>query len=463
MTGTATLDEVLERLRSWAEENNRPAPRRSGTNWSACCPAHDDHRPSLSVGPGDQHPFVLHCHAGCEPGEVMEALGLKWQGTSRSAPATGSIAENPTRPEPARIEHREGAGALVHYNLEGWGEEVVGLRPKPERRTDAEPPQIEADRGSFEDRVIARRVNLVEAIERGLPPLDFLPASEEMFVRGKRHAIAAPYKQGKSIAILVHAVDMVLAGARVAILDRENGSQLYALRLRDTMDARKLSAEQRTQLWDKLAYYDFPTLRDEDAGDLVEHLRSFDLVVFDSQRKFLSNLGLQEDSSDDYSRFMDSLVDPLFRAGVATLLLDNTGHTNKKRGRGSSSKGDLNEVLFSLKTAEPFDVFRQGRIELTIEDSRFGNTGSWSMAIGGGSYGSFAGSGPVAARDDFRAAAEAVLKTAEEPMGADRVVAAARESYSVQIKTADGRHLLRVYAASPSSPITHTEKGFTSW
>jgi len=362
--------------------------------------------------------------------------------------------------------------ALVEYDVSGlWSgsadDQIAPsqpkLKPKLQRREGPMDPLPGEARGSFSDRVVSRQINLVELIEKGVPALDFLPASEEMFVRGKRHTIAAPYKQGKSIAMLVHAVDMVLAGGRVSILDRENGAQLYALRLRDIMDSRKLVSEERTQLWDKLAYYDFPSLRSEDADDLVPHLGSVDLVIFDSQRKFLSNLGMKEDSSDDYSDFMEMIIDPLFQVGVATLLLDNTGHSNTKRGRGTSSKGDLNEVLFSLKTVEPFDVFRQGRVDLKVEDSRFGNTGSWSMAIGGGTYGSFSGGGPVNPRPDFRAAAEAVLKTAEEPMGADRVIATARESYGVQIKTADGRHLLRVYAASPSSAVTHTEKGFQSW
>ena len=44
--------------------------------WQACCPAHDDRSPSLSItAQGDT--VLLHCHAGCEPAAVLAALGLE--------------------------------------------------------------------------------------------------------------------------------------------------------------------------------------------------------------------------------------------------------------------------------------------------------------------------------------------------------------------------------------------------
>lgn len=50
-------------------------PRGSGSAWSARCPAHDDHAPSLSVSDRDGTALV-HCHAGCPQDEVVAALGL---------------------------------------------------------------------------------------------------------------------------------------------------------------------------------------------------------------------------------------------------------------------------------------------------------------------------------------------------------------------------------------------------
>lgn len=52
--------------------------RKSGTKgWIACCPAHDDQNPSLSVSLGQRGQILVHCHAGCSAEEVVQALGLK--------------------------------------------------------------------------------------------------------------------------------------------------------------------------------------------------------------------------------------------------------------------------------------------------------------------------------------------------------------------------------------------------
>ena len=87
------------------------------------------------------------------------------------------------------------------------------------------------------------RRDLVDLALSGPVERDYLPASENMLIRGKRHTCAAPAKRGKSIAWQTHAVDMVAAGAMVAILDRENGADEYARRLRDIMASRDASRE----------------------------------------------------------------------------------------------------------------------------------------------------------------------------------------------------------------------------
>jgi putative DNA primase/helicase len=53
-----------------------PDARRDGDGWAAKCPAHDDRKASLSIGRGDKQPWVLNCHAGCEPEAIVSAAGL---------------------------------------------------------------------------------------------------------------------------------------------------------------------------------------------------------------------------------------------------------------------------------------------------------------------------------------------------------------------------------------------------
>jgi Protein of unknown function (DUF3987) len=50
--------------------------KRTGDGWIARCPAHDDHKPSLSISEGADGRALLICHAGCTTEAVVAALGL---------------------------------------------------------------------------------------------------------------------------------------------------------------------------------------------------------------------------------------------------------------------------------------------------------------------------------------------------------------------------------------------------
>lgn len=49
-------------------------PRRAGKSWLACCPAHDDRNPSLTITDGDDGRTLVHCFSGCPQEAVIEAL-----------------------------------------------------------------------------------------------------------------------------------------------------------------------------------------------------------------------------------------------------------------------------------------------------------------------------------------------------------------------------------------------------
>lgn len=65
----ATIDEVLGRL-----AKVRPNGERS---WMACCPAHADRNPSLSVSEGEGGRVLFKCFAGCPAESVAAALGYR--------------------------------------------------------------------------------------------------------------------------------------------------------------------------------------------------------------------------------------------------------------------------------------------------------------------------------------------------------------------------------------------------
>src|SRR5262249_5917675 len=45
--------------------------------WSACCPAHADGRPSLSISETDDFRLLVYCHAGFDIDDVMAEVGLQ--------------------------------------------------------------------------------------------------------------------------------------------------------------------------------------------------------------------------------------------------------------------------------------------------------------------------------------------------------------------------------------------------
>ena len=50
--------------------------KKSGSGWTAKCPAHDDGTASLSISTGDDGRTLLHCHAGCTLDAVCAAMNI---------------------------------------------------------------------------------------------------------------------------------------------------------------------------------------------------------------------------------------------------------------------------------------------------------------------------------------------------------------------------------------------------
>ena len=48
----------------------------NGQKYKACCPAHEDRSPSLSLLFNKDGRILIHCHAGCEVSDVLAAIGL---------------------------------------------------------------------------------------------------------------------------------------------------------------------------------------------------------------------------------------------------------------------------------------------------------------------------------------------------------------------------------------------------
>jgi hypothetical protein len=97
----------------------------SGTGWAARCPAHDDSSPSLSLGEGESGGLVIHCHAGCEPEAIMQAIGL-------------TMADLMGKPRiVATYDYKDDEGNVL-YSIERWQPKDFRTNPagiKPAERT----------------------------------------------------------------------------------------------------------------------------------------------------------------------------------------------------------------------------------------------------------------------------------------------------------------------------------------
>lgn len=61
----------VEQILSKLQKVRGKAPR-----WMACCPAHDDGNPSLTIREESSGTILIHCFAGCDYREVLDAIGL---------------------------------------------------------------------------------------------------------------------------------------------------------------------------------------------------------------------------------------------------------------------------------------------------------------------------------------------------------------------------------------------------
>ena len=87
--------------------------RASGSGWVACCPAHDDRNPSLSIADSGRGSVLVKCHAGCAQESVVDALKNAGLWPEREQSRDAIVAE---------YDYRDARGELLY--------QVVRMQPK---------------------------------------------------------------------------------------------------------------------------------------------------------------------------------------------------------------------------------------------------------------------------------------------------------------------------------------------
>ncbi|MBA3313340.1 MAG: DUF3987 domain-containing protein [Planctomycetaceae bacterium] len=94
--------------------------------WVALCPAHEDSRPSLSIGRGDDGRALVTCHAGCNPASVAYAVGL----------TVGDLFQDRRKPGDgpkivATYDYRDEHGELLYQVVRREPKDFRQRKPKP--------------------------------------------------------------------------------------------------------------------------------------------------------------------------------------------------------------------------------------------------------------------------------------------------------------------------------------------
>ena len=80
--------------------------------WIARCPAHDDRGPSLSVRLVDDR-ILIHCFAGCDAIDVVNAVGLELADLFEDSRTTSSV-KHSYKPTHRRIPATDALAAIDH-------------------------------------------------------------------------------------------------------------------------------------------------------------------------------------------------------------------------------------------------------------------------------------------------------------------------------------------------------------
>jgi hypothetical protein len=87
-------------------------------SWTACCPAHDDHSPSLAITEEPHNGRVLlYCHAGCGGADVVAAVGLALSDLYEQGPLKDYLPSAISRTERRKREHEELIIKVVQADL----------------------------------------------------------------------------------------------------------------------------------------------------------------------------------------------------------------------------------------------------------------------------------------------------------------------------------------------------------
>jgi len=320
------IQELLNKLEKHRTTSDR--------QWQACCPAHDDNTPSLSIALGDDERILLHCQAGCDTKNILQALEIEMKDLyPMPSKAPKSVAINP----PIYSSDGDFTGTFQQF-IDNPYPDLPGL------------------------------INWQELFNK--PPFVQEWLAPFLIPKGKLISFFGLPKLGKSLLVLEAAAAIATGKeflgrptqkAKVLYLDFENHPESDIRPRLEAMGYR----------WDELDdffYLSFPAVGFLDSPSGGEQLYKMvkrygiELVIIDTIARITEGKENDNDTYNDLEKYTERL---LKRDSVTFLRIDHAGKTTGKGPRGASAKqGDVDITWL-------FEATKDGQLRLKSDGNRF--------------------------------------------------------------------------------------------
>lgn len=186
-----------------------------------------------------------------------------------------------------------------------------------------------------------------------------------ILAEGLSHQVVAPYDRGKTFVALACAKEFLDEGYRVLYLDYENRGAA----IKERLALLGTSASDCS----RFAYVSHPNLdMSEDSKEqwrgFLEFLRP-NLIIFDSLNGFLSNAGMDENSSTGFQSWANTHLKVPRELDITTLVIDHAGW-DSTRSRGTSRKPDEFDIVWNVEKAQKFSRSTVGQLDLRLLKDR---------------------------------------------------------------------------------------------
>lgn len=201
--------------------------KKSGAGFMARCPAHDDGKASLSVSSGRDHPVLLHCHAGCDPEDILGKIGLTWGDLSAPRERQQDGEWTPAGPATAVYDYRDENGTLLF--------QVLRTATKDFRQRVPDPAAKSGWTWRLGDtrRVLYRLPEVIDAVSNG---------REVYICEGERdvhtlvaHGLVATCNPGGAGKWRPEYSEFLREGIVTIVADRDDPGQAHARQVRDAL------------------------------------------------------------------------------------------------------------------------------------------------------------------------------------------------------------------------------------